>query len=563
MVVKLARINRLWLFAALALTSLSAVASIDVRVDRNPVQEDESFTIEFSTNNDVSTDPDFSSLARDFKILRFQPVQNFQLINGVMSKHFSWTLTLAPLHTGKIEIPSIAIGNETTERLELEVVPAAKVRGGGDLFVIQVDSDVNTTYVQGQILVTLKLFFGTSNIMNPRLGDLTLSDKNAVVEKFDNEAEYSKRLGAKVYRVVERKYAVFAQKPGMLTINPVEFETSYIDSRSALHFKKVKSKPIQVLIKPIPSQIGAADWIPASDLKLEESWIPAQVNFVEGESVTRTIRITAVGVASSALPKISMGDLSFARLYPDQPELSNDIGANGIIGTRIEKIGLLPQQPGKYTLPAIEIPWWNTKKHRREVARIKARTINIKAASGKKPNRNSLANISDSAASEAVQKLPAAMQQPSPALRDNVWFYISIVFCLFWLLTLLAWFNSARYVKTATASGRRQVSGQQRRQTEKEIEQAIAKGDLHEVKRLLIKWSVAVWGEKAPRSVGGMRKRAEGALADELEYLNNLLYADDQPRYWDGKGLCLALKNYPIVRGDHSEQGLKPLFHQI
>jgi hypothetical protein len=69
----------------------------------------------------------------------------------------------------------------------------------------------------------------------------------------------------------------------------------------------------------------------------------------------------------------------FVRKYtkvPTQPMAKND----GMVAFREEKIALIPGQAGSYTLPPIEIPWWNTQTQKMEVARIAARTLTAIAA---------------------------------------------------------------------------------------------------------------------------------------------------------------------------------------
>jgi len=548
---------------------VAAVAEIDVRVDRNPVQEDESFIMQFSSES-VDGEPDFSPLQQDFKILQTNRSQNLELINGVMKKSASWQLMLAPLHPGKIIVPSIAFGSDSSPKLELEVraapaSPGAKTKN--ELFFVEVETDTLEAYVQSQILVTVKLYLGSRNIMEPHLEELSVSDKDASIQKLDKDADYTKRVGDTHYRVIEKKYAVFPQTPGTLTIKPVTFETRYIEDRMALRYKQAKSKPVDVQVKPIPSQIGSTYWLPASDLQLSETWAPDIDQLKEGEPATRTLTLVASGVSSNLLPPIGQGELPFAKQYPDQAALSDTNGANGMVGRRVEKIAIIPNRAGRFTIPALEIPWWNTKTHRLEHARLKAKIVVVAAASGATQAQHS---------QQSRQASPEVAENPVPgnSIRgsattssfashsSNVWFYVSAVMAILWVATLAAWLKSSGWSFGAGVRAAMPVPSS-RRQLEKSIEAAINKEDLQFVKRLLIQWSVAVWGSRAPRSIAGMIRHCDGILADELEYLNKLLYSNDSPGHWDGRGLIVALKNYQERNSNLSGDGLQPLYQHM
>ena len=507
-------VSRVFISILVLLIPLEVWGVVDVRVDRNPVQEDESFAIQFSSSNvDFSGNPDFSPLQNDFKILQTNQSRNLQLINGVMKQNVSWTLMLAPLHSGTIIIPSIAFGSDSSPKLELEVKRATDAGTGmaGSLFFVKVESDTKSTYVQGQILVTVKLFLGSPNIMEPHLDELSVSDKDASIEKLDNDADYNKVVSGTSYRVIEKKYAVFPQTPGTLTINSIKFETRYVDERRALRFKQAKSQPLDITVRPIPAKFGSNYWLPASEVSLQESWSPSLDRLKQGEPATRTLTLIAKGASSNLLPQISQGDLSFAKLYPDQPSLSNETNSRGIIGKRVEKVAVIPSQAGTFILPAIEIPWWNTRKHRIETASIKARKITISASSlAGAPTSQALANLparnDKPPVTQKTTSSPSTFSGGTLTQFDNQWFYISLALASLWLATIIAWLKTSRSGESrmSRASSNSDRARHRRRTLEKAIEKAIAEGDLQGVKQHLVQWSVAVWGTKAPRSIGGM-----------------------------------------------------------
>jgi len=218
-VVKLARVCACiaLLFAALAPSLASA--RVRVEVDRDPVVADESFDVTFTSDTRDAGDPDFAPLERDFDILARSSQTSLQIINGRPESGQSWVLSLIAKRSGRIQLPSITFGKEHSEPLVLDVRPSAGGGADSDVF-LTVEASPQPAYVQAQILVTVRLYVGV------QVGNATLSDlqaTGAVIEKLGDDRRRDEMRGGRNYTVFERRYAVFAERSGTLTIAPVEF----------------------------------------------------------------------------------------------------------------------------------------------------------------------------------------------------------------------------------------------------------------------------------------------------------------------------------------------------
>jgi hypothetical protein len=104
--------------------------------------------------------------------------------------------------------------------------------------------------------------------------------------------------------------------------------------------------------------------LPATGLSLSQSWQPDPgLDLLAGESLTRTLTITAEGLNASQLPELSsLGEAAITGLreYTDQPELENSVVDNGIRGLRQDSAALLVQQAGAFQIPALRLYWWDT-----------------------------------------------------------------------------------------------------------------------------------------------------------------------------------------------------------
>jgi hypothetical protein len=195
-------------------------ADINVSVDRNPVSLDESFQIIFTATEPPDGEPDFSPLEQDFSILSQSNSSSSSWINGKSSKTVQWTLSVMAKQAGSLVIPPVKFGNDVSQSstiLVTENTPNKAVNTDEDLF-LEVDATPENPYIQSQVIYTLRLYTRV-DIQQARLNEPELAD--AVIEKLGDDSSYNTQVNGVNYSVTERKYAIFPQKSGQLTIKPL------------------------------------------------------------------------------------------------------------------------------------------------------------------------------------------------------------------------------------------------------------------------------------------------------------------------------------------------------
>lgn len=95
------------------------------RLSRNPVSIDESFQLILESDGQTDSDPDFSVLEQDFQILSQSRSQNIQMINAKVTRSTSWRLKLLARRTGRLTIPAIPLGDDSSKPLSILVQNAA------------------------------------------------------------------------------------------------------------------------------------------------------------------------------------------------------------------------------------------------------------------------------------------------------------------------------------------------------------------------------------------------------------------------------------------------------
>jgi hypothetical protein len=162
---------------------------------------------------------------------------------------------------------------------------------------MEVEAEPKNPYVQAQVVLTLRVLSRVA--FSGDLGQPEVAD--AVVEKFDEDQEYMALRDGLQYKVNERRYAVFPQKSGKLTIGPVNLTAQVGPSsfgpfyRPSPRQQRLHSDPIELEVRPIPAEFTGTHWLPATRLQLADSWSPDALKTASVEPLTRTLTLQAEG----------------------------------------------------------------------------------------------------------------------------------------------------------------------------------------------------------------------------------------------------------------------------
>lgn len=558
-----------------------AAATITVTTDRDPAVLNESFVMTFESNGSVDGDPDFSPLNRDFQVLSTGQSSNMTIVNGKVSSSKSWTLNVIAKHTGTLKIPAIAFGSDRSTPSSIKVVkqaPGITANNDREIF-LEVDARPKDPYVQSEVIYTVRLFRSVATA-NASLSDPPdVSGATAVVEKIGEDKSYDTRRDGKLYGVVERRYAIYPQGSGDLTIEPLVFQGQISNGMSFFSnpFGRqprtvvVRSDPVNLKVKAIPKTFTGGQWLPAREITLTEEWSQYPLQFKVNEPLTRTVILTAKGLTASQLPELPAWQSPDFKQYPDQPKLEDDKKASGIIGKRVEKIAMIPSRTGTYTLPEVNIPWWNTVTNKMEYATLPERQIDVVAAStGSNANTH---NLSAPAPGKVVPpdsngKTEKSQEQTgsvAPAestaayLPSTLWQWLCLVLFIIWIITLIVWRFSRK-----TKTGADKDDGVRLRQKDliRELKQACLSNDPAGTKEKLLLWGRMQWPDRPPASIGDIAGRCPESLAVEIQALNNALYSRTV-NDWQGRELWQAfeqenkrMKDRPV----RDKGKLEPLF---
>ncbi len=432
-----------------------ALTSVSASVDKNPVMINESLILTVTADDDIDRNAlDTSALLTDFIVGRTSVNSQTSMVNFNTTRTTTWNTVLIPRQSGEIVIPRFEIDGVKTQAIKLNVLAADKsiTSAQQDLFIT---TQVSATelYVQQQITLTVKLHFA-AELKRGSLTEPTLTGANILQIGKDKESENI--INGKRYRIIERIYAISPQKSGDVILKSPIFsgEIMMPSTRRSNFLSFADTKPVSIIgddialtIKAIPTEITGA-WLPSELLALQQEWQPEPSKFKVGEPITRTITLTAAGLSEEQLPEITMEVPQGLKVYPDQPELHTGLNNERLVSQKVINFAIVASQAGEYQLPEITIPWWNTVTNKAELAKIPGQKISVLPNTDIIPvttQQPPSVNLENPTAPKVIEKIVIQ--------SDN---FLQWLFLGLWLLTLLAWFISAkratRSVKTTKVS---------------------------------------------------------------------------------------------------------------
>lgn len=479
--------------------------------------------------------------------------QRYTLVPGAAGR-----LRLSPIEVqGRIDE---TIVRERSAPLELDVLRATASGqrdevAPDDLF-LEVEVDKQSPYVQEQVLYTVRVLRAVA-IENASLSMPAVSGGDAVIERIGSDRRYQASRDGRRYAVTDRRFAVFPQTSGKLTIDPVRLSASVplpSASGSTTGFwnqpltraMQIESEPRELSVKAPPAA-APSPWLPARRVTLEEDW-PDRNTVEVGTPVTRRIILSAEALMASQLPDLDVPLPVHVRSYPERPLRETTSGERGLSGRLEQAMALIPSQAGTLTVPALELEWWNTGTDRKETLRLPAHTLEVAARPAMPSPDGGQAIAPDVAAGGA--------EQPS---RTAWWLGLGLGSA--WLATLVLWWWDRRRVASA-ASGKPDRAGDaSRRRVEARLRAACRNGDPRAARDAMLDWGRVCWPDRPPRSLGSLGETTNDAVAAELAALQHALYAPGAGA-WQGDALHRAVVSFDPDRNRarHDTYTLKPLY---
>jgi len=532
--------------------SLQAQDAVQASVDRTTVRVNESFTLVLRAEGTTGGEPETAPLAAQFDILNAMSSRRIGIVNARAAEVNEWQYQLMPKTAGDFTIPPLRVGTRQSNSVALHVLaldPSATA--AADVFM-ELTAEPDVVYAQSQVLFTLRLYVGVTT------GRATLTAPEttgveAIVEKLGEDSAYTTTRGGRMFNVRERRYAIFPQQPGALTVGPVTYEAMVIPDRGFSRVQRFRSDVLDLMVQPAvapPSSLAGAAWLPAQQVTLSEQWSEPGSELAVGIPRTRTIVVEGVGLLDTQLPEIPLESQPGVRQYADRPELAREITAEGFKSRRSVSYAVIAQAAGDITLAGVKLPWWNVSTQRWEVAELPPRSLTV-APSTDAP-----------AAVPSVTEEPAAAPSPATATREgwSLWPWVTAVFAAAWLATVALWWRARTHRPRAPSPGAaaKPDAKPALRKILRDLASACAVSDPAAARDALLSYAEARFAPNAPRSLGALAALLAEPVAREILALEAHIYGAAAGA-WRGDGLKAVLAELESGAGSPEQPAAEPL----
>ncbi len=372
-------------FLISSFNSFTQSLEFSATVDQSNISSDNYIRYTIQTNNKISIDKTGFS---NFNVLQgpfTSSSSSVSIINGKVNKKekFTFTYILSPTKTGQLKIGpasttykgktyttnsitiSVAKGNKPINEKENEG-DNSKTKNTGNLFA-SINLNKTKVFKGESVLVTYKIYTRYNSLQITDY-DLPLKEGLWVEElKYSGNGWPQKRevINGMTYNVLTlKKEIVIPQVTGEIKIPEIKLEALVNQSMfgwgSEVNFKS--NSPI-LNVLPIPKKDKPESYSGqvGKNYKLDVKLSSNEINI--DEPIDLSIKISGNGnINNLEMPTLDFS--SIFEVYPPELKDNVNITATGISGTKEVNYILIPRHYGSYTIPEINVSYFDPKKKR-------------------------------------------------------------------------------------------------------------------------------------------------------------------------------------------------------
>lgn len=378
------------------LAGFAAPARADTRVtlSQDAVPLGGSVQLVIETDQPIAS-PDLSVLQTDFEVGTLASSRQFNIRGGGIDATQRIEVALRPRRIGTLPIPSLAIGNQRTSPLMVEVFDAQRSRAAaparastaatqssGAVFIDTVFDD-DTPYVQQAVGVTVRLHYAI-DLYNGEFRQPE-PEQGGSLQPAGSDRRSMRVVNGRQYHVLERHYLLVPERSGALRLPGASFRGegagSFFDGLFGDGRESISAEaPARTLqVRPIPANAGQP-WLPARAVSLRMQ--PPTTNAVAGKSFDVVVELRVDGASAAQLPLVELeaGDAQvFAE--PAQPTENFVDGRPQVVVTR--RFSIVPQHPGQLSLRVAPIAWWDVSTDQPRSAQVPAAQVEVSPGLGR------------------------------------------------------------------------------------------------------------------------------------------------------------------------------------
>jgi hypothetical protein len=353
-----------------------------------------------------------------------------------------------------------------------------------------------------------------------------------VVLPEDTPANISEQINGQTYAGISRTYFIYPQQAGDFKLPPAQFTVPYAKAPPKTT-QVVLTLPSLTFHADIPAAARDLDYfLPTTRLTMRQKWSSPLNKLRVGDTVERTIVITALRMQGMLIPPLQLQAPTGIRIYPDEPKVQDQKTDRGefISGSRIESAKYFIQKEGDYTLPAIELRWWNLSSNRLVTATIPA--VHFTAA----PNPSYVAEL-------PPEPEVVTTAQPRPASSWGKYRWILTAAPMLFLALAILWFAYRYLPKLASILKRRQ---ERHLHAEAAYFRNLVRACLNNKPQDAYQWLLRWLESSNPKeTLNHFLVRSEDEqLTQQINALTETLFGRDSVNIWNGRFMAGRLREH-------------------
>jgi hypothetical protein len=473
----------LWLLLGAFAVAPEAQAQVRAWLDRDRIAFGETATLNIETTQLAVGAPDYAPLQSAFVLSGHTSSRRIESINGRTQTRSLYAVALQPQRDGVIGIPSLRIGNQTTQPLTLTVTPASSVptRAGGVVF-IESEADDTDPYVQQAVGFVVRLYYAVP-LISGQLDQPT--PDGASLQRVGEEVRYTREIGGRRYEVLERRFLLIAERSGPMAIPGARFQGQGVgnffddlfgDGRRALNATGV---PRTLQVRGAPPN-APQPWLPLRALRLR--YVATPQNVRAGEAATVVVEAVADGANAAQVPELQLGAGDGTQVFAEPAQVDERL-ANGRPRTTVtRRFSIVPSRAGMLRIDGPRLGWWDVDAGASRTAALPALSLQVAPGSGSfsapAPDPTSAAPTED-----------GRITVPGVQGRILPWALATVVFALLWFVTLLWALHRRGRTELAPDSAERHAPPVGNA-AQPSLKHALEAGDLGDVVELLCSMAV-------------------------------------------------------------------------
>jgi hypothetical protein len=368
---------------------------VSARVDRTTIAAGESVQLEVRISGGEG-DVDTSALT-DFKVHSRSTSTSVQIINGRMTRDVAYHFVLVHRRQGQLTIPALPVEVDGESYFTDPIAITVTQPSNGGIAApsreknIWVTADLSeiSPFVGQEIIYTFKLY-NAVQIEDAKFQPPEFSGFSS--KELENRRSYRKIINGREHMVTEIHFILIPLSQGPVTIDPAVLHVGIVRrdrrrsrspfdnffNRGIVDPRVLQTAPISLAARPLPplpqgqmfsGLVGRFDMtaeIESTDLKV-------------GDSATLAVTVQGQGnIMDAQAPEVQVPPAF--KNYADNPEEEISQDRSGTHGKKIFRTALVPVDPGQYTLPAIDLVYFDVEKETYQTLRAEIPPLQVAAA---------------------------------------------------------------------------------------------------------------------------------------------------------------------------------------